>query len=149
MKVLLKQDVKGLGSAGQVKDVADGYARNFLIPKGLAVPATPSVLREAEERRQAEARRAGEEERKARALAARITAEPLVVRAKAGEKGRLYGSVTAADIASALEKRYGQPFDKRRVELEDPIHVVGTHRVPIKLHARVVANISVDVQPES
>jgi large subunit ribosomal protein L9 len=148
MKVLLKQDVKGLGPAGQVKDVADGYARNFLIPRGLAVPATTEAVRQAEAHKAAEAKRANEEERRARSLAEKLTAEPLIVKAKAGEQGRLYGSVTAADVAEALERRHGQAFDKRRVELEHPIHTVGTHQVPVKLHSRVVANITVEVQPE-
>lgn len=148
MKVMLKQDVKGLGTSGQVKEVSDGYARNYLIPRGLAEPATPEALRQADARKAGEAKRLAEEEQRARALADRVATEALVIHARAGEKERLYGSITAADIAEALERRHGQPFDKRRIELREPIRKVGTHRVPMKLYGNVVATITVEVQPE-
>ncbi|MBI4494847.1 MAG: 50S ribosomal protein L9 [Chloroflexi bacterium] len=147
MKVLLTQDVKGLGAAGQVKEVADGYARNYLIPRGLATPATSEALRQVEARKAAAAKRMAEDERRARGRAEQMAAEPLVIHAHAGETGRLYGSVTAADIAEALERRLGQPVDKRRVELQEPIRRLGTHRVPVKLPHNVVATITVVVRP--
>ena len=148
MKVLLKQDVKGLGTAGQVKEVADGYARNYLLPRGLAVPATPEAMRQAEARRAAEARRVAEEERQARELAERLARQPVVLHARAGERDRLYGSITAADIATALEQQFGQPFDRRRIELAEPIRSLGRHQVTVKLVHGVEATVTVEVQPE-
>ena len=148
MKVLLKRDIKGLGKAGEVKNVTGGYAANYLIPRGLAVAATPSVLKEFEARRQAEEQKEGEDKKKAGSLAERLSQVVLTFTAKAGEKGRVYGSITSADIAARLEAELGQPFDKRKVVLEQPIHHLGTHRVPIRLLSDVVPEITVIVQTE-
>jgi len=148
MKVLLKQDVKGLGKAGEVRSVADGYGANYLLPRGLAVAATPNVLKEFEARRQAEERKEEEDQKKAGSLAERLGQIVLTFTAKAGEKGRLYGSITTADIAARLETELGQPFDKRKVVLEQPIHHLGTHRVPLKLTSDVIPEITVIVQAE-
>src|SRR5207248_981524 len=148
MRVVLAKDVQGVGSAGQVKDVSDGYARNFLLRRGLAVPATTSALEQVEARKGAEARRQAREEGGARDLASRIQAQPLLIRAKAGEQHRLYGSVTAADIAEALSAALGQPFDKRKVELEDPIRALGSYQVPVRVARSVVAKVTVEVEPE-
>jgi large subunit ribosomal protein L9 len=148
MRVVLSKDVQGLGSAGQVKEVSDGYARNYLLPRGLAVAATTSALEQVKAREGAEARRAARQETDAQQLAARLQAQPILIRAKAGEQHRLYGSVTAADIADALSAALGQPFDKRKVELEDPIRALGTYQVPVRVARSVVATVSVDVQPE-
>ena len=108
MKVLLIETVDNLGGAGEVKKVAEGYARNFLIPKGLAVPATEGALKQAELRRQAEAKRQKREEMKAESLAKTLSQVTLTLRAKAGEKDKLYGSITNANIAQALERETGQ-----------------------------------------
>ena len=148
MKVILTQDVKGTGKAGEVKDVADGYARNFLIPRKLAVAATAGALKGVEQRQQAETKRAAAEETGARRLAERLTAEPVVVRAKVGDQGRLYGSITSADVAEELSRRLGEPVDKRRIELTEPIRQLGTFQVPIRLHRAVTATLTVDVQAE-
>jgi large subunit ribosomal protein L9 len=148
MKVYLKKDVKDLGAAGEVKEVADGYARNYLIPRGLAVPATEALLREVEARRQAQARRAAQEEQAARQQAAKIAALQLVIPVKAGEKGRIYGSVTAADVAAALGRALGQPFDKRKVKLEEPIRHLGAHEVEVEVARGVTARARVEVRPE-
>jgi large subunit ribosomal protein L9 len=149
MKVVLSKDVKGVGSAGEVKDVSDGYARNFLIPRGLAVAATTSALEQVAAKRNAAARRQAKEEADARQVAQRIAAQPLVVRAKAGEKNRLYGSVTSQDIADAIGSALGQPFDRRKVELQDPIRAVGSYTVPVRVARNVTARVTVEVQPES
>ena len=149
MKVILTQDVKGTGKAGEVKDVADGYARNFLIPRKLAVPATAGALKGVEQRRAAESKRAAAEETTARALATRIGAEPIVIRAKVGDQGRLYGSITSGDVADELSRRLGEPIDKRRIDLTDPIRQLGTFQVPIRLHRTVTVNLTVEVQAES
>jgi large subunit ribosomal protein L9 len=148
MKVLLTETVNNLGSAGEVKKVADGYARNFLIPKGLAVPATEGALKQAELRRQAETRRQKREEVKAESLAGTLSQVTLTFQAKAGETDKLYGSITNADIAEALERETGQAIDKRKVELEEPIRELGSYYVPIKLLPNLAPRITVIVERE-
>ena len=148
MKVLLTETVDNLGSAGEVKKVADGYARNFLIPKGLAVPATEGALKQAELRGQAETRRQKREEVKAESLAGTLSQVTLTFQAKAGEKDKLYGSITNADIAEALERETGQAIDKRKVELEEPIRELGSYYVAIKLLPDLAPRITVIVERE-
>ena len=148
MKVLLTETVDNLGSAGEVKKVADGYARNFLIPKGLAVPATAGALKQAELRRQAEARRQQQEEAKGESLARTLSQVTLTFQAKAGETDKLYGSITNADIAEALERETGQAIDKRKVELEEPIRELGSYYVPIKLLPDLAPRVTVIVERE-
>lgn len=148
MKVLLIETVDNLGRAGEVKNVAEGYARNFLIPRGLAVPATEGALKQAELRRQAGVRRQKREEMKAESLARTLSQVTLTLRAKAGEKDKLYGSITNADIAQALERETGQAIDKRKVELEEPIRELGSYRVPIKLLSDLAPQITVVVERE-
>ena len=148
MKVLLTETVDNLGSAGEVKKVADGYARNFLIPKGLAVPATEGALKQAELRRQDEARRQQRMKMEAKSLAKTLSQVTLTFQAKAGEKDKLYGSITNADIAEALERETGQRIDKRKVELEEPIRELGSYYVPIKLLPDFAPRITVIVERE-
>ncbi len=148
MKVVLKQDVKSLGRAGEIKEVADGYARNCLIPRGLAVPATEAAIKEVKARMEAEARRAAAKEREARELAARMERTAVEIRARAGEQHRLYGAVTAADIADALARAIGRPVDKRNVLLEEPIRRLGTYAVQVRVAPGIVANVTVHVVPE-
>jgi large subunit ribosomal protein L9 len=148
MKVLLTETVDNLGSAGEVKKVADGYARNFLIPKGLAVPATAGALKQGELRRQAEARRQQQEEAKGELLSRTLSQVTLTFQAKAGEKDKLYGSITNADIAEALERETGQAIDKRKVELEEPIRELGSYYVPIKLLPDLAPRVTVIVERE-
>jgi large subunit ribosomal protein L9 len=148
MKVLLTETVDNVGSAGEVKKVADGYARNFLIPRGLAVPATAGALKKAELRRQVEARRQKQEEVKAESLARTLSQVTLTFQVKAGEKDKLYGSITNADIAEAFERETGQTIDKRKVELEEPIRELGSYYVPIKLLPDLVPQITVIVERE-
>jgi len=148
MEVLLTETVDNLGSAGEVKKVADGYARNFLIPKGLAVPATAGALKQAELRRQAEARRQQREKVEAESLARTLSQVTLTFRVKAGEKDKLYGSITNADIAEAFERETGQAIDKRKVELEEPIRELGSYYVPIKLLPDLAPRVTVVVERE-
>ena len=148
MKVLLTETVDNLGSAGEVKKVADGYARNFLIPKGLAVPATAGALKQAELRRQAESRRQKQETVKAESLARTLSQVTLTFQVKAGEKDKLYGSITGADIAEAFERETGQAIDKRKVELEEPIRELGSYDVPIKLLPDLAPRVTVIVERE-
>jgi large subunit ribosomal protein L9 len=147
MKVILSKDVQGTGKAGEVKDVADGYARNYLIPRKLAIPATGGALKNVEAKKASEQKKAAAEEASARALADRLTTAPVVLTAKVGDQGRLYGSITSADIADQLSAHLGQPIDKRKIELDEPIRQLGTFEVTIRLHRAVTAAVKVDVQP--
>ncbi len=148
MQVVLKCDVKGLGQANEVKNVSEGYARNYLIPRGLAIPATKEslewVAREQEQTRTL----AGQQRARAEALAARIKEKPLHFKVKAGETGRMYGSITSKDIAEALGEMLNTEFDKRMIELEHPIRQTGVHLVEIKLPANVSAQAQVIVEAE-
>lgn len=147
MKVILTTDVQGTGKAGEVKDVADGYARNYLIPRKLAIPASAGALKNVEQKRASEQKKAAAEEAAARALAERLTAAPVVLTAKVGDQGRLYGSITSGDIAEQLSAHLGQPIDKRKIELAEPIRQLGSFDVTIRLHRAVTATVKVDVQP--
>ncbi len=148
MKVLLLDDVKGLGDAGQIKEVAEGYARNYLIPKKLAVVATPATLKEHEEKQVAEKKRQAKVDEEMRDLGKKISGTTITVRSKVGEGGKLYGSITTADIAEAMEKQLGQSVDKRKVEIEEPIRHVGEYKVPVKLSKNVTSTVTVIVEGE-
>jgi large subunit ribosomal protein L9 len=146
MKVLLTQDVDNLGLAGEVHDVAAGYGRNFLIPRGLAELATPGALTKADlhRRRAAEKRQRIAEEMAS--LAEMVREKTLVFRAKAGQKGRLYGSVTNADIAEKLTQEVGEEIDRRKLVMEGSIKEVGTHQVSLRLSADISADFDVVVE---
>lgn len=148
MEVILLKDVKRLGKAGEVKRVADGYARNYLIPRGLAVYATDAARKRIEEQAAAVARREEKEKTVAETRVANVGKIELVFKAKAGESGRLYGSITSADIAEQLSQKLGMEIDKRKVLLDDPIKKVGKTQVNVKLHPDVQVTVPVIVQPE-
>ena len=149
MKIILQKTVERLGDPGDVADVADGYARNFLIPRGLAVKAEKGTVRHAESLKRAHEARIDALKGEFEALATRIIQTPIVVTAKVGEEGRLFGSVTAADIADAVSAQAGVTLDRRDVHLDEPIRSVGTHEVRVRLHPEVDPVITVDVQPEA
>jgi large subunit ribosomal protein L9 len=146
VEVLLLKDVKRVGKAGEVKKVADGFGRNYLIARGLAVVATEGA------RRRTEVQKAIAEQREERvrtdssSFAERLGEIHIVFKVKASEKGRLYGSVTAADIAAEIEKQTGHPIDKRKVELGEPIHILGAHKVPVRLMPNMVPEVNVVVE---
>src|SRR5262249_47916435 len=147
MKVILMTDVPALGHRGETRDVANGYARNFLLPRKLAVPATPANLKNVEHlkrQRQKEEDRALEA---AKATGAKIEALTLAITARASEDGRLYGSVSAQDVIEFLE-RHQVSVEKRRVHLEEAIKAVGDYQVPIRLHGDVTATLTVSVAAE-
>jgi large subunit ribosomal protein L9 len=146
MKVLFKQDVVDVAKAGQVKEVADGYARNFLIPRGLAVAATAAALKQVAQVRAVAARQASEEEKSAQALKERLEAQPIVVEAKAGQQGRLYGSVTTADVAGAVQRQIGATLERRDLELAEQVRHVGSFQVTARLHRAVTATLTVEVR---
>jgi large subunit ribosomal protein L9 len=146
MKVLFKRDVTDVAKAGQVKDVADGYARNYLIPRGLAVAATSAALRQVADLQAASVRHAAEAEAAARELKSRLESQPVVVEAKAGPQGRLYGSLTTTDVATALQKQLGTTIDRRDLDIPEPVRQVGSYQVTARLHPSVSATVTVDVR---
>lgn len=148
MKVILQKTVERLGDPGDVADVADGFARNFLIPRGLAVRAEKGAVRHAESLKRAHRTRTKAQKGEFEAIAARIIQTPVVVSARAGEEGKLFGSVTAADIAEALSAETGVAVDRRDIHLDEPIRSVGTHEVTVHLHPEVDPVITIDVRAQ-
>jgi large subunit ribosomal protein L9 len=146
MKVLFQQDVADVAKAGQVKEVADGYARNFLIPRGLAVAATTAALKQVAQVRAVAARQASEEEKAAQALKDKLEAQPIVVEAKAGQQGRLYGSVTTADVAGAIQRQLGVSLERRDLEIGDHVRQIGSYQATARLHRAVTATVTVEVR---
>lgn len=147
MKVLLIKDVDNLGYAGDVKSVADGYGRNYLIPQNLAVLATPGALRQADTIRKAAEKHRAREKSDAEAIVSQLAGLKLMFERRAGETGKLYGSVTAGDIAEAIEAKTGIALDKRKVALPEPIRNLGEQDVIIKLMIDVATSIKVEVLP--
>lgn len=146
MQVLLLQDVEGLGHAGDVKKVADGYARNYLIPRLLALPATPGSVKAAEQAREAKARKQARVQSEAQALAQLVDGQSVAFQARAGEGDRLYGSITNANIAEALQAKVGREIDKRKIELDEPIKELGAHTVTIRFAPQAEAKVIVVVE---
>jgi large subunit ribosomal protein L9 len=150
MKIILTEDVPKLGSAGTVQDVAPGYARNYLIPRGMATIATKGSIKQVEERQAAEARRIAKQEQELQGLADRIQGLRVQIEARVGEQGRLFGSVTAADVAEKLGEQLGEEIDRRKVDLDEPIRTVGEHPVTIRLVGRLTPTVTVVVwDPEN
>jgi len=146
MKVILLQDVKNMGKAGNVVNVSDGYARNFLIPKGLVKEATPANMKELERIKAANAAILAENLESAQALEKKIAMLRVTIKTKGGEGGRLFGSITAKDIADALQQQHGIEIDKKKFILESPIKQTGEHVVEIKLFTNVTAKLRVIVE---
>jgi len=147
MNVILKQDVEKLGKAGDVVKVAPGYGRNYLIPKKIALEATPGNIKVAEVEKVAHARRDHRDKEAATILARDIVKLTATIRCKTGEGGSLYGSVTALDIADFLASHKIE-IDKRKIQLDEPIKAIGEYEVPIRLHRDVTVPIKVIVEPE-
>lgn len=148
MEVLLLKDVEDLGEAGEIKRVADGYARNYLVPRGLAVRATPGAIKQAEKQRQATARRQAKELTEAQALAQALDGVSVSFQARAGESDRLYGSITNVNIAEALEEKTGLEVDRRKFDMEEPLKELGTHAVTIRLAPGAEAKVTVVIERE-
>jgi large subunit ribosomal protein L9 len=148
VKVVLRDDVENIGRKGDLIEVTDGFARNFLVPRGLAMKATKGVVQQAEAmRRNREARDARDREA-AQALADQLTGKRIELRARAGEGGRLFGSVTSTDVADAVRAQTGVEVDRRKTQLAEPLKELGVVEVPVKLHADVEVTLTVDVVPE-
>jgi large subunit ribosomal protein L9 len=147
MEVILREDVEKLGARGQIVKVAAGYARNFLLPKRLAVPATGANKKIVEQERHAHLRREAKEVADSQDLAKLMANVAITIAQKAGENEQLFGSVTSKDIAEALEKQ-GYTIDRRKIQLADPIKTLGEHKVPIRLHREVITEVTVNVVRE-
>jgi len=147
MEVILRQHVDNLGERGQIVRVADGYARNYLLPRKLALPATEGNKRHVERERKIMEAREAEEKGTAEAMASRLASVDITIARRVGETDQLYGSVTAADIAEYLKKQ-GFEVDRRRLVLPDPIKTIGEHNVPLKLHRTVTVPLTVKVVKE-
>jgi large subunit ribosomal protein L9 len=148
MKVVLIDEVPSLGIPGDVKEVKDGYARNYLIPQKLAVLATAQELARAESRKKVELERRVKLNKEMGVVAERLTAEPLLMPVRVGPGGRLYGSVTATEIAAALTEKTGVEVDRRAVDLPQPIREQGIHQVRVRLAPDVIPTVAVTVYPE-
>ena len=144
MKVILLEDVTSLGTAGSVAEVADGYGRNFLLPRGLALAATPGNMKNLEKTRAEIAKKQQRLHGEAQTLAKKLEATPVTLSARAGEEGRLHGSITTQDIADALAAK-GIEIDKRKLHLDEPIKVLGSHTVKVRLSSQVEAALPVEV----
>lgn len=145
MKVILQQEVKKLGKKGEILEVSEGYARNYLLPQKLAVPATNSNVNNVKQQKDAEARKQQRVLDEAKMLAAQIAKVEVIIPVKMGEGGKLFGSVTAKDIADALLAQHKFEMDKRKIELKDSIKSLGSYEVVIKLHPEVSARIQVHI----
>ncbi|MEU0839912.1 50S ribosomal protein L9 [Streptomyces sp. NPDC005962] len=145
MKIILTHEVSGLGAAGDVVDVRDGYARNYLVPRGLALRWTKGGEKDVEQIRRGRRIREIATIEQANEVKARLEGVKVQLKTRAGEAGRLFGSVTPADIASAIKDAGGPDVDKRRIEVQQPIKTLGAHQVSIRLHAEVAAKVGVEV----
>ena len=148
MQVILTQDVEKIGQRGDIVDVSRGYVRNFLVPGGLAEVATPAKLEEARRRMEEAEQRNRRLAEKATEIAETLNKSVITIEARTGEDERLFGSITAANIADAIEQARGIHLDRRRIRLEEPIRALGTHQVPIQVHGDVEASVKVIVVPK-
>ncbi|OWA35768.1 50S ribosomal protein L9 [Saccharibacillus sp. O16] len=147
MKVIFLKDVKGQGKKGEIKEVSEGYAQNFLFKSGVAKPATQGNVKTLENQHAAEEKRKEDEKQEAVELGKKLEEMTVQIKAKSGEGGRLFGAITSKQIAEALSKQ-GVKIDKRKIELEEPIRTLGVTQVPVKLHKDVKSTLKVQVSEE-
>lgn len=145
MKILLRADVATLGKKGDLVSVADGYARNYLVPQGLAVRASRGAEKQAEEMKRARATREARDVEAARELAGRLTGKNILITARAGEGGKLFGSITSSEVVAAVQQDTGIELDRRKLELDEPIKTLGVHMVPFRLHPNVDLTLTIEV----
>ncbi|MEY2939467.1 MAG: 50S ribosomal protein L9 [Ilumatobacteraceae bacterium] len=145
MKVLLRQDISGVGRRGDIVSVSSGHARNFLLPRGLAIAATDGAVVQATSMRRARDLREAADRESAQAIVAELAKRTIQVQAKAGSEGRLFGSVTATDIAQAVSAQAGITLDRKSIEIASPIRTVGDHSVTVELFAGITGTISLSV----
>jgi large subunit ribosomal protein L9 len=145
MRIVLRSDVANLGKRGEICDVADGYARNFLLPKGHAIRANTGITEQAATMRKARETKDAHDRQLAETVARSLVAQVIRIPMRAGPEGRLFGSVTTANIADAISEQGGIDIDRHRLQLEEPIKTLGTHQVPIRLHSEVEFPVTVEV----
>ena len=145
MKVILRADLNDVGKKGDIVDVSDGYARNYLVPKGFALRATDGNIQQASAMRRARDVRDARDRGAAEEVASKLVPKIITIKAKAGAEGRLFGSVTTSDVATAVQEQTGIELDRRKVHLDEPIKSLGTHQVPARLHADVEFAVTVEV----
>jgi len=145
MRVVLRTDLDGVGKRGDIVDVADGHGRNFLLPRGLALQATPGVQAQAGAMRRSRDLRDARDREAAETIARKLVPVEFRVEARAGSEGRLFGSVTAADVVQVVAAETGIELDRRRLQLHEPIRTLGTHEVAVKLHSDVEFRLTVEV----
>lgn len=148
MKVILTEDVKSLGKKGEIVEVSDGYARNFILPKNKGVEATAANLNTRKLQKANEEKVAKENLEAAKELREKLLAAPVTIKIKAGEGGKLFGAIATKEIAAALKEQHGLDVDKKKIVLDDPIKELGTHTVKVKLHKDVTAELTVKVTEE-
>ena len=149
MKVILLQDVKSLGKEGEIVNVNDGYARNFIIPKKLGVEANAKNLNDLKLKKSNEEKIAKENKEAAEKLAGELKAGQILLKIKVGEGGKAFGSVSAKEIAAAVKEQMGLDVDKKKIQLKETLKTLGTHNVPIKLHPEVTAELKVEIKEEA
>jgi large subunit ribosomal protein L9 len=149
VEVLLRDDVEGLGRKGDLVQVADGYARNFLIPRGRAMKATPGVQAQAAAMRRSREQRTARQREEAEAVARRLVPAVVRIPARAGPEGRLFGSITTSDVVEAVGAQTGVELDRRRLSLAEPIRAIGSHEVEVRLHGDVEFRLNVEVVAEA
>ena len=145
MKIILQADIKGLGKKGEAAEVADGYGRNYLIPRGLAFEASSGALKQAELEKQAKKKKEEKEESQAKELAKSLNGKTITMKVKGGETGRLYGSITSKDVTDLLNSELKLSLDKRKVELDEQIKSVGTYAVTVRLYPGIATNMHLSV----
>lgn len=145
--LILRSDVDNVGKKGDVVDVADGFARNFLMAKGLAIKATPGAVAQASGMRRARAVKDARDRESAEQVARVLVTKVIRITGRAGPEGRLFGSVTTADLVAAVQEQAGVTLERKRVHLEEPIKALGTHEVPVRLHPEVEFRLPVEVVP--
>ncbi|MEO6457249.1 MAG: 50S ribosomal protein L9 [Chloroflexia bacterium] len=149
MKVILTQPVPGLGEPGTIKEVADGYARNFLLPRNMAVAATRSAVKQAESQANVYAKRANKAREQVQGQASNVEGKTVIIRARVGSENRLYGSVTANDVADAMMAQHGIELDRRKIEMGETIHRTGTYTATTDFGSGITAGFNVEVAPEA
>jgi large subunit ribosomal protein L9 len=148
MKVVFLKDVSSKGKAGEIREVAEGYARNFLFPKGLALPATQEAIKSAKVQAEANARHHAHLQDELSELAKLIDGKEVCFKARAGEKGRLHGSITTADIAEELSKLVKVGIDKKKIEIDEPLRQLGSHEVRVSFSRDITAHVKVTIEEE-
>jgi len=146
MRIVMRADVDNVGKKGDILEVADGFARNYLLPKGMAIKASDGVVAQASSMRRSRDLKDAKDREAAETVARTLVPKVIRVKARAGAEGRLFGSVTAPEIAAAVLEQTGVDLDRRRLHLDDPIRSVGTHEVPVKLHSDVEFRITLEVE---